>query len=470
MRKIFFLLIAVLVIQLHLHAQGYQLTVRLKNYNSGKLFLGNYMGKNTYLTDSADVNASGEAVLKGKQPLLPGIYLIVLPGKQRYIETLIDKQQVFAVSIDTADLIGKTAYKNSADNDLFLEYNKFLASQESLSSGIMEQLKAARTAEDSAKVQPLQRELGKKVQDYRNDFIAKHPSTILATIFRAMKEPEVPKQPVGEDSTFAYRYFKAHYWDDVDLSSARLVRTPILEGKLKKYFTQLVVNYPDSINTDCDALIARTRKDKEVFKYVLWWLTYNYESSPYMGMDAVFVHLVEKYYVPGEAYWLTDEQLNKIVSRAYALAPNLIGQQAAPLELKDTASKPVSLYKTQAKYTVLVFWDPTCGHCKTEIPRLDSAYKASWKSKGVAMIGVKTEGTHEQWLAFIKENKLSGWVHAWDPASTSNYRRLYDVYSTPVIYLLDEKKKIVAKRLAVEQLQDFLEHAETKKTASKVQK
>ncbi|WP_143308448.1 redoxin domain-containing protein [Chitinophaga vietnamensis] len=468
MRKLFLLLITTLCLQLHLQAQGYQVTVKLKNFRGGKLFLGNYMGKNTYLTDSADISPAGVAVLKGQNPLMAGIYLIVLPDKQRYIETLIDKKQVFEVSIDTSDLITKTTYKNSPDNELFLAYNRFLYQQEGANKAIMQQLRAAKTADDSAKVLPQQQELMKKIQQFRNEMTSQHPGTILATIFRSMKEPEVPKQPTGEDSTFAYRYFKAHYWDEVDLDNERLVRTPILEGKLKKYFTQLVLNTPDSIIADCDALIARTRKNKETFKYVLWWLTYNYETSPYMGMDAVFVHLVEKYYVPGEAYWLSDEQLNKIVNRAYAIAPNLIGQQAAPLELQDTAAKPVSLYKTQAKYTVLVFWDPTCGHCKVELPRLDSAFKASWKNKGVAMIGIKTEGTREEWLHFIEEHHLSGWVHAWDPQSSSNYRRLYDVYSTPVVYLLDEKKRIVAKRLAMEQLNEFLDKQTEKDKSAKL--
>jgi peroxiredoxin len=181
-----------------------------------------------------------------------------------------------------------------------------------------------------------------------------------------------------------------------------------------------------------------------------------------MGMDAVFVHLVEKYYVAGDAFWLNDEQLNKVISRAYSIAPNLIGQQAPPLEVKDSSLKPVSLYTTKAKYTVLVFWDPTCGHCKIEVPRLDSAYKASWKSKGVAMVGFKTEGTKEEWQNFIKQYKLNGWIHAWDPDAQSNFRRLYDVYSTPVVYLLDEKKKIVAKRLGVEQLNEFIDKMEAR--------
>ncbi len=456
MRRLLLLLISALAITGQTMAQGYQLTVKLKNYHQGKVFLGHYMGKSTFLADSAEINATGTAVIKGKTPLNAGIYLLVLPDKQRYVETLIDKNQQFEVSLDTSDFVNKTVYKNSVDNELFLAYNKFLGSHDEEGKAIQEKLKTAKTAADTAAVQQMQTTLMNSINDYRNKFIKDHPGNILTSIFKAMKEPEVPQRPAGEDSTFAYRYFKGHYWDNVDLTSERLVRTPILEAKLQKYFTQLVVAMPDSIIADCDDMIARTRKNKEVFKFVLWWLTYNYESSPYMGMDAVFVHLVEKYYVSGQAFWLNEEQLGKIVSRAYAIAPNLIGQQAAPLELKDTASKPVSLYKTQAKYTVMVFWDPTCGHCKTEVPRLDSAYNARWKKLGVKMIGIKTEGSREEWLAFIHQHHLNDWIHASDPESTSNYRRLYDVYSTPVIYLLDEKKKIVAKRLGVEQLDQFL--------------
>ncbi|RFS23296.1 DUF5106 domain-containing protein [Chitinophaga silvatica] len=468
MRKSFILLVTSLLGLIQSYAQGYQITVELPNFKSGKCFLAHYMGKSTYLADSADVNSNGVAVLKKNEKLLPGIYLLVLPGKQHYIETLIDKQQTFSVSIDTTDLIKKTIYKNSPDNELFLSYNSFLGAQDALNRSIQEQMRNAKTAADSAKVFPLQQELGKKIQDFRNSFVTSHPGNILSTIFLAMKEPEVPKDHPTNDSLFAYHYFKGHYWEDVDLQTDRLVRTPILEGKLNKYFDQLVAPVPDSIIGECDALLAKTRKSKETFKFVLWWLTYHYETSPYMGMDAVFVHLVEKYYVAGDAFWLNEDQLSKIIDRAYALAPNLIGKQAAPLEFKDIISNPTSLYKIPGKYTVLVFWDPTCGHCKTEIPRLDSAYKASWKSKGVSMVGIKTEGTKEEWLKFIKDHDLKGWTHGYEPQAATNYRRLYDVYSTPMIYLLDEKKKIVAKKLGVEQLQEFINRSSVKNTGTKL--
>ncbi|MRG46384.1 DUF5106 domain-containing protein [Chitinophaga sp. SYP-B3965] len=444
-----------------LHAQGYNITVQLKGYQSGTLYLGHYMGKTTYVMDSAQINNEGIAVLKGAEKQPGGIYLIVLPGKTRYFEMLLDKVQTFSIMADSSDLSGKTVYKNSPDNDMFSAYNKFLASQSDIMNDIQRKLAAARTAEDTAKVRPITEELGKRLLAYRDDIIQKQPKTLLASIFKAMREPQVPPMPRKKDgsldSSYPFLAYKSHYWDDVDLSDGRLVRTPILETRLTRYFNQLVTPVPDSVIAEGDRLIAKTKKDKESFKFVVWWLTRTYEESPIMGMDAVFVHLVEKYYVTKQAYWVSEEQNEKIISRAFTIAPNLIGQKAAALALVDTAGRPKSLYDVKSKYTVLVFWDPTCGHCITEVPRLDSAYKASWKKKGVTMYGVKTEGTQAEWTKFIQDKHLTGWAHVWDPGYKSNYRKFYDVYSTPLVYLLDENKKILAKRLGVEQLEEFLE-------------
>lgn len=454
-----------------LHAQqGYNITVQLKGYTSGTMYLGHYMGKTTYVMDSAQINNEGIAVLKGPEKQPGGIFLIVLPGKTKFFEVLMDKVQTFSVIADTSDLSGKTVYKNSPDNDMFSAYNKFLASQSDIMNEIQQKLAVAHTAADTAKVRPITEELGKRLLAYRDNIIKNQPQTILASIFKAMREPEVPPMPKKKDgsldSTYPFQFYKNHYWDDVDLADGRLVRTPIIETRLTRYFNQLVTPVPDSVIVESDKLIAKTKNDKESFKFVLWWLTKTYEASPIMGMDAVFVHLVEKYYVPGKAYWISEEQKDKIIQRAYAIAPNLIGQRAAALALTDTAGKPKSLYDVKSKYTVLVFWDPTCGHCITEIPKMDSAYKASWKKKGVTMFGVKTEGTQAEWTKFIKDKNLAGWIHVWDPGYKSNYRKFYDVYSTPLVYLLDENKKILAKRLGVEQLEEFLER-ELKDTAKK---
>lgn len=411
--------------------------------------------------DSARINENGVAVLKGAEKQPGGIYLVVMPGKKRYFEMLMDQTQTFSIEADSSDLMGKTVFKGSPDNDMFSAYNRFLGTQFAEREEIQRQLAAAKTAADTARLSPQMDKLGKELVNYRNGVISSQPKSLLAGIFKAMRDPEVkpmPKKADGSlDSTYPYRYYKAHYWDDVNLADGRLVRTPILEKRLDRYFNQLVAPVPDSVMIEADNLIARTKGDKESFKFLVWWLTLHYESSPIMGMDAVFVHLVEKYYVTNQAYWVTEEQKEKIITRAFTIAPNLIGQKGAALVMQDTTGKTVSLYDIKAKYTILVFWDPTCGHCITEVPKLDSAYNASWKKMGAVILGVKTEGTEKEWKDFIRDKKMKGWIHAWDPGYKTNYRRFYDVYSTPLVYLLDEHKKILAKRLGVEQLEEFLQ-------------
>lgn len=456
MKKIFVLLLfAALGCTEKSFAQGYHITLHVNGYRDTDVYLGNYFGKQTYLADTARLNGNGTTVFQGKEKLPGGIYFVLLPDKQKYFEILIDRQQDFEISADTSDLMHKISFHHSEDNELFYRYNRFLA-------GRQQEINAAKEkGEDSVKIKSLEKETGEQVQQYRKDYVRDHPQTMLAMIFRLMEEPVIPPIPkdshVKEDSTFAYRYYKTHFWDHVNFSDERMLRTPILEARLSKYFSQLVYPVPDSVNMEADRLIARAKANKEVFKFVLWWLTHTYEASPYMGMDAVFVHLVEKYYIPGDAWWLTKDQLDKIIKRAYEIAPNLIGQKAPDLALKDAGMEPVSLYGTRARYTLLVFWDPTCGHCQKEIPVLDSLYEKNWKSRNVKIFGVRTGGTKDEWLKFIKDHHLEDWINTWDPDEQSNYHRLYDVYSTPLIYVLDENKKILAKRLDPEQVNGFLE-------------
>lgn len=428
---------------------GIQIT--LKGYTSGQLYLGNYYGSQTYIIDSARISAAGNALFPGTDTLPGGIYFVLLPQKRKYFELLIDSSRHFSVHADTTDGFRDLRISGSEENILFQQYNHFLRKEREKIDA------AARQGADSSALHALQATVGQEIQAYRDRFGQAHPRGLLSMVFRAMKDPVVPDAPDPTDSAFAFHYFKTHYWDQIDFSDNRLLRTPVLETRLDRYFTQLVPPVADSINAEADELLAKATADKEVFKYVLWWLTYHYETSPYMGMDAVFVHLVEKYYMTGRAYWLTEEQTSKIVNRAAQIAPNLIGNKAPDIKLQTVDMKPLSLWNVKADYTILIFWDPTCGHCQVVVPQLDSAYN-QWKQQGVKIVGVLAGGTAQQWQDYIREHHLDDWVNLWDPDRQSGYRRLYDVYMTPVIYLLDAQKKILAKKLDVAQLGGFLAH------------
>ena len=260
----------------------------------------------------------------------------------------------------------------------------------------------------------------------------------------------------------------------------RIIRTPFFVPRLERYYREVIVPQSDSIIKDVDYRLLLARTSPEMYKFLLNWMTDEYINPKYMGQDAVFVHLFEKYHSKGVSNWLNEKQMEAISRRAYMLMSNLIGLKAADLEMLDTAGKPSPLYKVKADYTVVCFWDPTCGHCKEEVPRLDSIYRASWQKHGVKIYGVLSADSKEdlkpEWLKFIREHKIGGWINVYQTkemeaaviaAQKPGYRQLYDITLTPTLYLLDSEKRIIGKKLSWQQLDELLHVKWSSKTGSK---
>jgi thiol-disulfide isomerase/thioredoxin len=134
--------------------------------------------------------------------------------------------------------------------------------------------------------------------------------------------------------------------------------------------------------------------------------------------------------------------------------------------MQDFSGKKTTLSSMNSKYTLLVFWAPGCGHCQEMMPKIDSAYRASLKAKGLKIYAVRTEDDPKQWQDYIKEHHLEDWTHVYDPERRSDFRSKYNVYSTPVIYLLDEKKIIIGKRLDHSNIGQVIEMHERKGKAA----
>ena len=90
------------------------------------------------------------------------------------------------------------------------------------------------------------------------------------------------------------------------------------------------------------------------------------------------------------------------------------------------------------------------------VPKIDSTFKA-YQGKGVEIIGFMTQGDGPKWAEYIKEHRLTGWHHVWDPYRKSNFDKNYDIYSTPVIFILKPDFTIFAKRIGAEQVGPIIE-------------
>jgi thiol-disulfide isomerase/thioredoxin len=448
-------------------AQGYQITLQAPQYKSGIAYLTYRMGKNLNVADSAAMGARGLAVFKGKEKLPGGIYVVVFPGKRISMDFLLDKAQRITIVADTTDLLNKTKVTGSPENDLYITYQKYVAVKGKQLQDARTAYSQATNAKDSAQQEANYNRLNKELADYRTGIMKNKPNSMLAVLFKAMQEPELPiKRAVSQqDSLVNYNYYRAHYWDGVSFMDDRIIRTPFFLPRLERYYREVLIQAADTIIKDADYKLLLARSSTGMYQFLLNWLTDEYYNPKYMGQDAIFVHLFEKYHSQGVSKWLNAKQLETVSRRAYMLMANLIGEKAANLEMIDSTGKPTPLYGVQANYTVVCFWDPTCGHCKEEIPKIDSLYRASWKQHGVTIYAMLTEDVKKEWVNYIKDHNLEGWVHvhqtkamadADNAAQRPGFRQLYDVTVTPKLYLLDKDKKIIAKNLGWQQLHELL--------------
>jgi thiol-disulfide isomerase/thioredoxin len=227
--------------------------------------------------------------------------------------------------------------------------------------------------------------------------------------------------------------------------------------------------------TEVVKLVERARGNDEMFKYILHFATFNAESSQIMCMDKVFVELVKRYYEKGEATWLNEDQLAKIVDRANELAPTTCGNRVPNITLPGLdQTEWHSLYDLDTKYTAVVIWESTCGHCKKELPKIQALYE-EWKDRGLSIFAIGNDFEPEPWQKFVEKQELDEWVHVSDnPAINNqdsamvlisqrittleslNFRTTFDVYATPKIFLLDRDKVVIAKQIGAEQLGEIL--------------
>lgn len=442
---------------------GHSISVTVKGDNDIMVRLAYHVGNQQYVKDSLSTGKSGTCSFTGADKLAPGVYMIVLPGNT-FFEFLLGNDQHFDIVCDISDPAATLVFTGSEENIRFLGYQRRWKELQDEAMALSGRLNAAPPSGSEAAA--LRKQLGdheKKMKQYLLETAETDKGTLLGAIARSIipvetPEPAVPKGTVNRDSVarlMSYLHYKNHFFDNIEFTEPGLIRSPVLGGRLEQFFRQVVIQMPDSIIKEADRVLEKSTANDDVFQYVAVWLMNRYAVSEIMGHDAVVVHLADRIYLSGRAPWASEEYLADLKKRVDRLRSNLIGTKAPELLMNSFAGHYVSLYDIEAEFTILYFWEPDCGHCKEATPMLKEYYEKN-RNKGIAVFAVCTQHDREKWEKYIVDNGLN-WINGWDPQRLSRFDYLYNVESTPLIYILDRDKKIIAKRLATEDIPSFIE-------------
>ncbi len=441
------------------YCQGYQIDLNINDSDDVDLFLGYYLNGNTYVTDTAESLDQGKFRFSNTTPLDRGMYFVARRNNLMF-DIVIGEDQIFEISLLESDIVASLDVVGDLDNELFFENMKFNLAMQEEGKPYIAVLKSDSTSvkqkeESKIKVE----DINSRIAIKQKEIIDKYPNTILATLFKSGKQVIIPDELKDTDRKEQFNYYKTHYWDNFDLGNAILLRLPnsLYKKKVDEFLDNLTNPIPDSVIVAVNQIIDYAKKNETTYQYLVWHLTLKYQSSNIMGMDEVYVYIVDNYFSTGEMDFWANEQLKKnLVDKADQYRNSLVGMVAPNLILQGLNETPIALHDMKNEFIVVYFYDPDCGHCKKETPVLKAFIDATEFDVGVYTVSADTSMIKMK--NYIKEVGVENWTNTNGTITYSvKYDEVYDAYTTPTIYLLNRDKEIIAKKIKASQIKEVLE-------------
>jgi thiol-disulfide isomerase/thioredoxin len=446
-------------------APAYQITATIGGWDGQAAYLGYRRGDKVFSRDTAELK-DGRFTFEGSEPLPPGIYLMLMPPENRFFEFVVmPGEQHFSMAAQAPDFNNSLTFTGSDENVRLQAYQAFMSEKVTATKQLQAQLKEAGDDAEQIALEKQLAEIGTTVRAHQDELAAQHPGSYAALLIKAFQEPVIPEPPPGDDGTFIRQFFKKHYFDGFDFSREVFVNSPYLKQKIDFYLSgKMTAQLPDSVIVAVDFILDKVQANEEAFRWALPYLLNKYFVPDIMGLDAVFVHISDKYYATGRAGWVSEDNLKKITDDAYMIRGVLLGKKAADVLVQPYDRKSfsfsdslISLYSVQADYTVVFLWKPGCGHCKKITDELIPFYQ-EWKDKGVEIFSI-TSANHSDLDKAISDitHKKMPWIVTADPYMRARALQKFYGTSLPKIYLLGKDKKIIANRVSPAQLPKIIE-------------
>ena len=463
------ILLVLTICSLVVFAQKTDIRVTVKGLGNQSVILGYYYNKQILVKDTIALDQAGSARYQPNVNLPQGNYVLYFPD-QTYLDLLLGADQQFSLSTAVADMLNNTTIIGSVESEQFLAYQKFIAGKQSEYEKLQKELEGHRDdAMLVASVQKRYNEMNNQVKSYMARLVNDHAGSFLALFLKGLQDVEVPdfknEYPQLADSLLQrkrYFYYRNHYYDQLDLTDERLLRTPFFTAKIDRYFNEIVPQIPDTVASEAISLIENCRPNAEMFKYVASYLYNMVNESKIMGMDAALVQIAEKYYLSGLATWAESKFIAELEGQVAKIKHTLLGKVAPDLKMASYNQQYFRLHEVRAPFTILVFWETECGHCKKEIPQLQELWRDKL-SHDIKVFCVYTQSNEAEWKQFIEEHQLEEWINVYDPRNLTNFRNLYNITSTPQIFILDQDKKILAKKISVSQVGEIIDYLKNNK-------
>lgn len=440
-----------------LKAQDHQLKLIVPGFGGNRVYLSSVQGDENTLIDSMLVTG-GEIHFDLTEEYHPGMYRVYLSHPSAsmrrepvFIDFIFNHEDVelLADLRSQKDIIVLKSEENRMYYD-FMRYNSAYRDKLRLLIQLTDSY-----IESDPFFAPLRDELV-RVQKAYNDSIVQmthtSPNLLASSLISLQKEPvyDPAKYPDLE------LFMQENYLKPVSFNDERLIHTPAITKKIISYLSFFRSRDANQRSQEqafikaVDRIMAEVSYNQDVYDFVLDYLIDGFEQ---FKMEEVLVHIADNH-LTGECKTESEEIMQERLAAYKRMAP---GNRVPDINLLDPFDENHRLSSLENDNILVVFWSSECPHCTSLLPRLAKWYEKEKENYDLEVYAVSIDKSRADWEEFVLLNDLT-WINVYDPKGwESKTSRLYNLYATPTMFLLNSDREILAKPVTFREVKKAVE-------------
>ncbi len=454
MYKKLFVFILILLPLLSLKAQ-FQVIIKAKGVaDSVAFFRASIFDEKNYIPKDTIRFKNGTASIKNAKSVIGGIYFLYFPATKQKISFVAKNQDNIILNIDGNDYIQNTSI-NGVENQYFLKYQQLEKSLAHFDSTYTKEIASGR------KFGQIQKAAYFKVKTdsltaFRSNVLKKlKPNDVLYIHFDALNklDASVPNKKNYEA--------RKSFINQFDLNTPRLFFTPNIKNILVEYFSY----YPlqaDSMIKGVDTVMSKVMCTNKAYSFVFDYVAKLMKNREIQNNTEGYTYFIKKYVKEGKCAFLEPKQKDQLLQELAQLQTQQLKDTCVNIIMPDTADVKRDLHQfaKNYNYTVVIFFDPNCDHCKTEVPKMDSTIKILEQQLlvkiGKFAICNAPGSSKNDWIDFInKYHLVNNYTHVL-LGNDLPVRKAYDAFTNPLFYLIDRDAILLAKKTSPNNLRKEL--------------
>lgn len=384
--------------------------------------------------------------IRNTKSIVGGIYYLYFPKSKQKIQFILEDKDTVLLEINGLDYL-QTAKINTTKNKILLDYQRLERSLSRYDSSYAAELKMGKKFNQIQKAAYFKIKSDSLIAFRKASLKGFKVSDALSIYFNTLNllDASIPNKRDYQA--------RANFLKQFDLNEPKLFFTPLMRPILVEYLSF----YPlqgDTLTHGLDEVFKKLLCTNKAYPFVFDYFTKVFKNREVLNNTGAYSYLINKYVKNNGCAFLEKNVKQAYLNELTQIQAQQINAPVMNLELEDTVGVKKSLlsFAKNFNYTVLIFFDPNCEHCKVEVPKMDSTIHMLEKELMVTIgkfaVCNEPNMTLTGWKDFIYTHHLNlNYEHVL-MNNDIELRKAFDAFSNPLFFLIDKEGVLLAKKIS----------------------